>query len=87
MSDKEENSTYKVYISIYKEYEDGGTTRYLKHLLLDSFQSDEEAMECVIRTVKKQGVQPNILDDGTTVLGEIFIGKYWHQLVEKIYNE
>lgn len=87
MSEKEENSKYKVYLSIYKEYEDGSSTRELKALLLDSFQSDEEAMECVIRMAKEKGVQPQHYADGTLYLGEQFIGKYWRELVEKIYNE
>ena len=85
--DEEENSTYKVYIGIYEEYENGSTTRYLKHLFLDDFLSDEEAMKCVISIAKEAGVNYWKRDDKKLQLGETLISPYWRELVEKIYEE
>ena len=82
---EEENSLYKVYISIFEEKE-ASATRFLKPVLLDDFLTDEDAMKFVISMAKETGVQPQTRD-GYLWLGGQHIGKYWHKLVEKIYEE
>ena len=90
---EEEPITYKVYINTVIEYEDGTTTRDLKGLLLDSFQSSDDivanelGMEYVLRIAKENGVQPQYREDGTIYLGGQFISGYWRELVERIYGE
>jgi hypothetical protein len=85
MTDKEEDSTFKVYISIFEETK-ASASRFLKPLLLDSFETDEEAMECVISLAKEAGVKYWTRDD-KPYLGQKFMSPYWRELIEKIYNE